>query len=154
MNRIGDHAVPPLTRLLRADDLDVRRRAHHLLNVVTGQSITILSHLPESSAKRILQELLEQGCLLADGYPRMEYELMTAKHRRHPNPTLMVVFALHILGYKREVIAKRLDCSVENVRNYITLLYQNFGLSTKQFTTRAARREQLGHIARENGYMA
>ncbi|MCB0064151.1 MAG: hypothetical protein KDE19_18640, partial [Caldilineaceae bacterium] len=104
VNRVGDHAVPPLTKLLRADDLDVRRRAHHLLNVVTGQSITVLSHLPDSRAKEVLQDLLDQGHLLADGYPRLEYTLMTAKQRRHPNSTIIAVFALHILGYKRDVI--------------------------------------------------
>ncbi len=153
INRLGDHGVLPLTRLLRADDLDVRQRAHNILNVVTGQNNTMLAHLPDSRAKQILQELLEQGHLLPDGYPRLEYELMTARQRRHPNPTLIVVFVLHVLGYKRNTIADRLDCSVENVRNYITTIYHRFSLPASDFNSRLARRENLAQIARDEGFV-
>lgn len=153
VNRLGNVAVPHLTELLRSDDMDVRRRAHHMISVVTGQSAMILSHLPNGRSKQVLQELLEKGYILADGYPRLEYELMTAKQRRHPNPTIICVFVLYLRGVKRDDIAERLDCSVENVRNYVTKIYKYFALPAEKAKGRAARREQLAQLARERGFI-
>ena len=151
--RLGQHSAPALTKLLDADDLDIRNQAQLLLNTVTGQTVTLLEHLEECPAKQVLLELLGKGYLLVDGYSRLEAELTTAKLRRSPNVTLMAVFVLHTRNVKRTVIAKRLGCSIENVRNYITRIYQQFGLPMKGFRSREERRQRLVAIARERGYI-
>lgn len=153
VQRLAHHSTGALQKLLHADDLDARRRAQQHLSLITGQTMTILAHLADSPAKRVLQELLDEGHLRADNYPILEAELMTAKQRRQPNPTIVAVFALHALDEKRQHIAERLECSVQNVRNYITEIYQHFDLSAEEFTRRVARRKRLAKIARERGFM-
>ncbi|MEZ4614686.1 MAG: hypothetical protein R2867_04110 [Caldilineaceae bacterium] len=151
VRRLKHQSIHALARYLDADDLDIRQRVNQLLTKVTGENEMLLAHLEESPAKQVLQELLESGKLQAEHYLRLEVELMTAKQRRRPNPTLVAVFALHIHGIKRRTIAERLECSTENVRNYITAIYQHFDLPAKAFHNRAARRQQLAKLARENG---
>lgn len=153
VKHIGRHSVPTLTRLLQADDLDVREQAQQLLSSVTGQNSTILAHLEESPAKQILQDHVETGQLRLDGYAQLETELITAKQRRNPNSTLLAVFTLHLRGVKRTAIADRLGCSVENVRNYITHIYRHFDLPSRHFHSREERRQHLVSIARERGYV-
>ncbi len=150
---LGHQSLFALTKLLRIDDLDVRQQAQHLIGTITGQNMTVLAHLADGPAKQVLQNQIESGQLRADGYLRLEGELMTAKQRRHPNITLLAVFALHLSGVRRGVIANRLECSVENVRNYITTIYRHFALSAADFNSREERRQRLVKIARERGYI-
>jgi tetratricopeptide (TPR) repeat protein len=150
---LGHQSTHALTKLLRTDDLDLRQQAQHLVGIITGQNMTILAHLEDSLAKQILQAQLESGHLRAEGYPHIEAALMTAKQRRHPNPTLLAVFVLHLFGVKRTAIAERLDCSVENVRNYITTIYHHFKLPASNYRSREERRQHLVKIARERGYI-
>ena len=97
--------------------------------------------------------LLRDGALRADRYPFLEQELMTANYRRLPNVTMLAVFGLYINGVSRTDIATQLECSIENVRNYITQIYQHFGVSAKAFSTRRARWQHLVEIARERGFV-
>lgn len=120
VQRIGQQGAPALTKLLTADDIDIREEAQQLLGTVTGQNMTVLAHLEDGPAKQVLQDHLAQGHLRLDGYARLEVELTTAQLRRSPNVTLLAVFVLHTHGVKRAMIAAQLGCSVENVRNYIT----------------------------------
>jgi len=151
--RLGQQSLFALTKLLRIDDLDLRQQAQHLIGAITGQSMTILEHLDDSPAKQILQSQIEAGSLRPDGFLRLEGELMTAKLRRHPNVTLLAVFALHVRGVKRGTIAKKLGCSVENVRNYITTIYHRFELPAAECHSREERRQRLAKIVRERGYI-
>ncbi len=151
--RLGQQSALALTKLLRIDDLDVRQQAQHLIGAITGQNMTVLAHLTDGPAKQILQNQIESGQLRVDGYLQLESALVTAKQRRHPNATLIAVFALHVVGIRRGVIAERLECSVENVRNYITKIYQHFALPASAFHSREERRQRLVKIARERGYI-
>ena len=97
--------------------------------------------------------LLCNGELQAERYPYLEQELMTANYRRLPNVTLLAVFGLYINGVSRNEIATQLECSIENVRNYITQIYRHFGIAARAFSTRRARWQRLVEIARERGFI-
>lgn len=152
--RLGHHSSYALSRLLRSDDLDIRQQAQQLLSTVTGETMSALSHLEDGPAKQVLQRELESGRLHVSHYPQLEAELMTAKQRRNPNTTLLAVFALHTRGVRRGQIAEQLDCSTENVRNYITLIYRHFALPARDFRSREERRQRLIKLARERNFIA
>jgi tetratricopeptide (TPR) repeat protein len=151
--RLGRHSGYALARLLRSDDLDIRQQAQQLLSTVTGETMSVLSHLEDGPAKQILQRELESGRLQASNYPQLEVELITAKQRRQPNATLLAVFALHTRGVSRGQIAQQLECSIENVRNYITTIYRHFSLPATDFHSREARRQRLVKLARERNFI-
>lgn len=154
VQHLGVHAVRPLADLIGSDDLDTQRRAQHILNVINGKNELIISHLPDSKAKAIILNLLENGQLLAEGYPQLERKLLTAKQRRHPNPTIIAVFGLYVFGYQRDVMAQMLECSMQNVRNYITEIYRCYKLQASDFRRREDRRQALIQLARQNGFIA
>ena len=106
-----------------------------------------------SPNKQVIEELLGQGELCAETYHELENELMTAHNRQSPNPTIIAVFGLYIKGWTRAEIAKTLACSSENVRNYITLIYQHFDLPVERFRNREARKQKLIEVARVRGFI-
>ena len=79
---------------------------------------------------------------------------MTAAHHPKPNPTLLAVFGLYVNGIDREEIAEQLGCSLPTVRNYITAIYEYFGLKANDFATRRARWKALVALAQANQFMA
>ncbi len=145
--------VPALRALLHAQHLETHTRAYHLLRLLDGEVFDELAHFPAGKGKQILTELLQQGLLRREGFARLQAELITADHRKTPNPTLLAVFGLYVNGYSRDVIAEKLECSVPNIRNYITLLYQQFGLDPEGFTTRRSRQQRLVEMARARGFI-
>jgi len=153
VNYLGNHGVNALTRFLHNEDLEARRRVYRLLHIISGETMNLLAHLPEGPGKMVLLTLLRDGRLRADRYPLLEQELMTASYRRSPNVTLLAVFGLYIMGTSRAHIAEQLDCSVENVRNYITQIYHHFGVAATTFTTRKARWQRLVEIVRQHGFI-
>lgn len=153
VNYLGNHGVNALTRFLQNDDIEARRRVYRLLRIISGTTVNLLAHLPEVPGKMVLMKLLRDGRLRADHYALLEQELMTANYRRLPNVTILAVFALYINGVNRSDIAAQLECSVENVRNYITQIYHHFGVAAKDFATRKARWQRLVEIARERGFI-
>lgn len=153
VNYLGYHGLDALTRYLHHDDIEARRRVYRLFHIISGATTNLLAHLPEVPGKAVLQRLLHEGVLRADRYPFLEQELMTANYRRLPNVTILAVFGLYINGVSRADIADQLECSVANVRNYITQIYQHFGVAAKAFSTRRARWQRLVDIARERGFI-
>jgi DNA-binding NarL/FixJ family response regulator len=112
-----------------------------------------VAHLPDERAKRVLLTLLESEQLRPAAYPRLEQELMTAAHHRKPNPTLLAVFGLYVNGVEREEIAEQLSCSLPTVRNYITAIYEHFGLKANDFATRRARWKALVALAQASHFI-
>jgi len=153
VNYLGNHGLNALTRFLHNDDLEARRRVYRLLHIISGETTTLLAHLPEGAGKMVLLSLLREGRLRADRYPLLEQELMTANYRRSPNVTLLAVFGLYTTGASRAEIAEQLACSVENVRNYITQIYHHFGVAAETFSTRKARWQRLVEIVRQRGFI-
>ncbi|MEZ4863994.1 MAG: hypothetical protein R3C14_21930 [Caldilineaceae bacterium] len=153
VNHLAEAGIGVLTGLLSADGVDIRLQASRLLEAITGRSAQLLAHLATTPAKRELLQLMQQGLLRADSYRRLEQELTTSPQRHTPNPTLVAVYGLYVNGFTRAQIAERLECSLENVRNYITFIYQHFELSADQFPNRSARRKQLTEVARMRGFI-
>ena len=153
VNYLGNHGLDALTPFLHHDDIEARRRVYRLLHIISGATANLLAHLPEVPGKAALMWLLRDGALRADRYPFLEQELMTANYRRLPNVTMLAVFGLYINGVSRTDIATQLECSIENVRNYITQIYQHFGVSAQAFSTRRARWQRLVEVSRERGFI-
>lgn len=153
VNHLGQAARPALKLLENTEDIDLRRKVNRLHQIITGLDVNPLSHLNNTPSKRVLHELLDSGDLRHENYSHLEQELMTATHRQRPNATLMAVFGLYVNGLAREDIAKRLECSIENVRNYITIIYQHFALPSYRFKGREQRRQKLIEVARARGYI-
>lgn len=153
MKHVGKAALPALQLLEKTVDIDLRRKAFRLQQIINGLTTEPLSHLRATHSRQVLQTLLEQGILRMEMYSTLERELMTARRRRNPNPTIIAVFGLYVNGVERSEIAKQLKCSLENVRNYITTIYQLFGLPSQQFRGRESRKQKLIEMARMRGFI-
>jgi hypothetical protein len=152
VHQLEKASLPFLKLLDTSDDIELRRRVRRLQQVIVGISEP-LAHLPDNSSKRVIQELLAQGNLCAEAYTELENELMTASNRLNPNPTIIAVLGLYLKGLTRTEIAHELGCSMENVRNYITTIYNHFGLPAYRFRGRTARRQKLIDIAQARGFI-
>ncbi len=153
VHHLGKVSIPALKLLEKTEDIELRRRAYRLRQAIAGPEANYLAHLPDTASKRVLQELLVRGELRPDAYNALERELTTASYRHSPNPTIVAVFGLYIAGFARGHIAEKLDCSVENVRNYITIIYQQFDLPAHQHRGREIRRQKLIQVARARGFI-
>ena len=153
LNHLRHHGKAALTALWHGTDSGTARRAYHLLQSMGDPIDALVSYLPNCPAKAVIVMFLRSGQLCAAAYPRLERELMTAMRRPKPNPTLLAVFGLYVKGWGREEIAEQLDCSLPNVRNYITAIYEHFGIGTAGFKTRRARWQQLVAVVRARGFV-
>lgn len=151
-NHLRNAGKADLVALLSSKNSDTALQAQRLLQMMKSSYIDIVSNLPDGAAREVLTIMLQSGKLSANGFSRLQKMLSTAERRPKPNPTLMAIFCLYVEGFTREEIAKRLQCSESAVRNYITTIYQSFGIST-DFPTRRARWVRLVEIAREQGFI-
>jgi len=152
VQHLGKTSLPFLKLLDTTDDIELRRQALRLQQMITGSADPV-AHLPTSPSKRVIEELLAQGHLRAEAYHELEAELMTAGNRLTPNPTIIAVFGLYLRGWSRADIAVELQCSTENVRNYITIIYNHFALPAYRFHKREARRQKLIEVAQMRGFI-
>lgn len=152
VRQIGRTSLPFLKLLDTTDDIELRRQALRLQQMITGTADPV-AHLPASPSKQVLEELLAQAHLRAEAYHELEAELMTATNRLTPNATIIAVFGLYLQGWSRADIAAELQCSTENVRNYITIIYNHFGLPAYRFHKREARRQKLIDVAQTRGFI-
>lgn len=153
VTHLGKTSLPSLKLLEKTDDIELRRQVYRLQQIIRGFSVSTLDQVRDSPNKQVIQELLGQGELCAETYHELESELMTAHNRQYPNPTIIAVFGLYIKGWTRAEIAKTLSCSLENVRNYITLIYQHFDLPAARFQSRESRKQRLIEVARARGFI-
>lgn len=153
VKHLSKASLPALKLLEKTDDIELRRQIFRLQQVIRGYSVSSLDQVRDSPNKQVIHDLLGQGDLCAETYHELENELMTAHHRQYPNPTIIAVFGLYIKGCSRTEIAKTLSCSLENVRNYITLIYQHFELPAQRFQSREARKQKLIEVARARGFI-
>lgn len=153
VHHLGAAGVRVLQRHTPYEDAAARTHAQRILRLIAGHHLPELAHLPDSPSKRALTTLLQNGQLRRERFNELEARFTTAQRRRKPNPTALAVFGLYIHGYSREEIAVQLNCSVANVRNYITLTYHHFGLPNDSAASREARRQHLVQLARARGYI-
>lgn len=152
VQHLGRTSLPFLKLLDTTDDIELRRNALRIQQRITGSADPV-THLADSPSKRVIATLLTEGNLRAEAYRELETELMTAANRLTPNPTIIAVFGLYLQGWARVDIAHELQCSTENVRNYITIIYNHFGLPAFRFHKREARRQKLIEVARTRGFI-
>jgi tetratricopeptide (TPR) repeat protein len=152
-NHLGEAGVLALRRLKLVEPGAARTRVQALLQLLDSLRGDELAHLPDSASKRVLRGLLQEGLLRRAEFARLQEELTTARLRRTPNATVLAVFGLYVNGYSRTQIAERVECSLENVRNYITLIYHQFGLPSSEFHNRRERWRRLVELARERGFI-
>ena len=152
VQHLGKTSLPFLKLLDTTADIELRRRALRLQQRIMGSGDPV-THLSAGANKRVIEELLDQGNLRAEAYRELEAELMTATNRLTPNPTIIAVFGLYVKGWSRAEIAEELECSTENVRNYITIIYNHFGLPAFRFHKREARRQKLIEVAQARGFI-
>ena len=153
LNHLQEAGKGKLRELLHGTDPAAAQKAYHLLHSLGDTVYDLVAHLPAGPAKEVLVTLLESGQLCPAAYPRLERELITATHRPKPNSTLMAVFGLYVHGLSREEIAERLECSRPGVRNYITAIYEHFGVKANEFTTRRARWLRLVEVVQKQGFI-
>ena len=153
LHHLGADGKAALRTLLYTAPPTTGQRTYGLLHLLGDTVTELLAHLPAGPAKAVLATLLDNGQLLPAAYPRLEQALMTAAHHPKPNPTLLAVFGLYANGVDRDEIAEQLGCSLPTVRNYITAIYEYFGLKANDFVTRRARWKQLVTRAKECGFI-
>ena len=153
LNHLRNEGKAALTALWHGADGAAAQRAYRLLQSMGDPIDELVFHLPDCPAKTVVITLLRNGQLCPATYPKLEYTLMTAIHRPKPNLTLLAIFGLYVNGVTREVIVEQLDCSLPGVRNYITAIYEHFGVGTEGFATRRARWQRLVEVVTGLGFL-
>jgi len=153
INRLGKAGGDALRILLYSDNPVVRQRAGQLLTLLEGYTFTELADLDDTQSKRVIEELLQSGKLRRAGFVVLKQLLITARQRKTSNVTLLAAFGLYVNGYTRAEIAKKLGCSVANVRNYINLVYHVFAIGDEGFSSQKDRQKRLMEIVRERGFI-
>lgn len=143
LNHLREAGKAVLLELWQGADINAAQRAYRLLQSMGDPIAELVAHLHNGPAKTVVINLLRSGQLTVAAFPRLEQELTTAMRRPKPNPTLIAVFSLYVTGMSREEIAKQLECSLPGVRNYITVIYEHFGVTADEFKTRRARWQRL-----------
>ncbi len=128
--------------------------AAHLQAAIANESWPELASWPAGPGKRVVEQLLLEGKLNREYFPRLQAKLRTADHFRTPNPTLVATFGLYVNGATREAIAQALGCSIFTTRHYISVIYQHFDIASNQALGSHLRRQQLLILARACGYIS
>lgn len=150
LRRLSPESAPFLRRLVFASDEQQRQRSLRILRLLGISPTAALDQVASTQVRAVLEELLLGGLLRWESFDRLWAELHTASQRHSTNPTLVAVFGLYVNGFEREEICARLGCSAATVRNYVTAIYDHFGL-TEFRGPRRERRQQLVALAREQG---
>lgn len=153
LQRLRQEAIQPLKKLLASELPSLRTKAATLLRIIVGTHLHDMPMGDEPVVKQVIDALLTTRQLRADGYLRLCQELTTAKRRTTPNLTIVAVFGLFVHGAHRDEIAQLLHCTIANVRNYITIIYDHFGVPYDRFVSASERHARLLEIARERGFV-
>lgn len=153
VNHVGVAAVEPLMDMLKLADLAAKQRIHHVLDEIQQTHLSELKRVADPHIRQVLMELVASGQLVQHRLPLLMQKLITAEHRGQENPTLVAVFGLFVHGAGRAEIAERLLCSEHLVKNYISQIYEKFGLSYYENPRHHARKQRLQEIAQAEGFI-
>ncbi len=153
LRRLRREAAPALRRYVLDADPNRRQHARRLLRVLGVSPMDVLDGVRKESVRSVLEEHLLDGRLRWEGFHELWSELVSANHRRTPNPSMVAVFALFVNGASRREIAGRLGCAASTVRNHITVIYHHFGLPDPG-GQRHIRQDRLVEIACERGFIS
>lgn len=153
VHSLGVGGETSLLRIIAGGNENHIAEARRVLGLVKAQPLDELAAFPASNATDVLADLLRGGQLQRTGFDRLQQVLTPGRTHRQPNATLLAVFGLYATGHSRPQIAQQLGCTVANVRNYISLIYKQFGLDAVDFSSREARRQALIEQATERGFL-
>lgn len=129
VNRLGKEAISALQRLLRHPEPITRRRAADALSLLNMEFLNEILAAADGPVHGVLVELFANGRLQVQRLPDLAELLSTTRGEGIANPVLLATFGLYLDGLDRRSIAERLSRSEKTIRNYITLIYERFGLS-------------------------
>jgi ATP/maltotriose-dependent transcriptional regulator MalT len=153
LRRLRREGAPALRRYVLDADPQRRNHSRRLLRMLGVSPMDVLDGVRKEPVRTVLEEYLLDGRLRWEGFHELWSELVSANHRRTPNPTMVAVFALFVNGASRREIAGRLGCAASTVRNHITVIYHHFGLPDPH-GERHVRHDRLAEIAFERGFIS
>jgi ATP/maltotriose-dependent transcriptional regulator MalT len=128
VQRIGRNSIAAVDPLRSHHDPSVRRRAQDVLALLGTDPLHCLRTDMDKAVRRLLEEMIAANELLPEGLAHLSTLLTTADVRGKPNPTLIAVFGLLLRGTPHKSIAVALGLAQPTVRNYISLIYDIFGI--------------------------
>lgn len=152
VKRLGKEAIPALQRLLVHPTPITRRRAADALSLLNMELLNEILASVDGSVHEVLAELFADGRLQVQRLPALSELLSTTREEESANPVVLATFGLYLDGWDRRSIAERLSRSEKTIRNYITLIYERFGLSGFD-GPRRRRIQELHRLAAEAGFV-
>ena len=152
VKRVGPAAAAVLHPLVGADDPVVARRTADVLTLLEPRLLGALAEAADTPVRQILESLLASGRLRPETLPNLIERLSAGRARDRINPVLLATFGLYVHDTPRREIAALLGRSESTIRNYITLIYEQFGLADAG-GSRRARRKRLRQRALEKGFV-
>lgn len=149
VKRVGDAAIPHLRRLLSYPNVVVRQRAAEALSLLDGLPFEQITETEDDRVRQVLIGLLTSGTLRLAHLGRLIQKLQMSRQQKKINGVLLATFGLYVEGIGRQEIAHRLGRQEKTIRNYITLIYECFGLEAEG--GRDERRRRLIEIAHAEG---
>lgn len=155
-HHVGGVARPALLALLATDDPLLEQRVRPILALLDAQDerwLAWLATIDEAPVRQVLEELFRQAGLRHEQLAELQATLTTAQQHDKANPVLMAVFGRYVQGATIKEIATQLQRAPSSIRNYVTSIYQIFGLAPSDYPSLQARRAQLSHLARQRGFV-
>ncbi len=153
VRRLPEAALPLLRPLLEHPEPVVARRLQDTWNLILPARRIFRDDGMEPQIRQTLEELVHDRVLRLECLPELSSFLAEEDTGDRPaNPALLATFGLYVQGLDRQTIAARVGRSEATVRNYITRIYERFGL-TGWRGSRRDRRAQLRRKAREKGFI-
>jgi len=155
-HHVGAAARPSLLALLDEADPQLVQRVQATLSLVDGNDeswLAWLATIDDAPVRQALEQLFRQAGLQHAMLPALQTTLTTAHQRDKANPVLIAVFGLYVQGATIKEMATQLQRAPSSIRNYVTTIYQIFGLAAHEYPSLQARRTQLGNMARQRGFI-
>lgn len=153
---VGAVARPVLTAMLDEGDPRLAQRVRPILALLTAEPdawLTWLAAIDDEPVRQVLETLLRHQRLQRANLAELQATLTTAQ-RGKTNPVLIAVFGLYLQGATIKEIAVQLQRAPSSIRNYVTTIYQIFGLDAGDYASLQARRAALWASARKRGLIA
>ncbi|MBX3014043.1 MAG: hypothetical protein KF832_21160 [Caldilineaceae bacterium] len=157
VQQLGGKATDKLKKLEQSNNVVIQERASNILAIIQGdlhgERDIDLSYISDWRVRDTIAALLQNGQLQQQRFHELQMKLTTSTLQRRPNPVLVAIFGLYINDYPQPIIASKLGRAQTSIRNYITTIYQIFGLSHHEFPSLALRKRNLIRIAVQSGFI-
>lgn len=155
VHHLGAGARPALATLLADPDPAVEQRVRPILALLGATDETWLpwlADIADEPVRKALEQLLRSNGLRKEKLPELKRTLTTAQQRDKANLVLIAVFGLYLQDATINEMATTLQRAPASIRNYVTTIYQIFGLSPADFPSLHCRRQHLRLLAQQRGF--